>query len=1088
MSGALDSGMDIVLEVSSGFILRILRKKLVELDQGCFEADGIPVPNPLDPDTTIPLDVRRVQFVVEDVSFEQTLLGPVFVRIDLRLLYGQAWWLNEWKSLDELEDELQLVPGSLHAFRTDPLQLDVSAEADQVMLSVDTTSVDYLPADLTDLLGESIPIPISFLNQTQEYQDEAGADQVATLLAVTISGAPMIKRIGANSLAIGIDVELSQDDDLKVLGPGVSLDADPVIAGPGDLVSHGCGLPSQPFVDRLAFDLFNESFAGGHHWAVALDAHIVDAMLRGTPAAGMNDLGEETADCAHTDALRSMCLVLDPPLAPGVIHVRGGGEAYICTPDWLFFVENDYYGVEFTADVTLSIDGGWVRAHYEVTSFSVPLLRAPGPDLTDLALSLAGEDVPASDDLNAFRGRFGESDDPAGRLTVEEVEVLSTGLVLRGSSNVGPKSRSIDAADELLFSTGCQAAGEPSIRRLRIRNTGQAHLHLCPLAIREHPDGNPRDVGLFTVTSPEELIGEGTGLTLAHNESTVVEIACSGNPGGAYVAWLDIPNDADRKAVRLDANFLPAALGPVIAVLDFGLVEYEWSGCDRAPDRFVAFDVAITNDGPGHMRLCTIRFSQNVQNVFSATDPGTFAAGTTTIRVTFSAPWGENRTYDGTLRIVTNSGEDRRIRVIGQVTTEDDPFGVFNHAGFGRDFACGDADWDRVQDTGGRILDTHEVADLLPILGGEPCCPPPRGPACRCVDLWETSFIDVPPGVRLEVLDSVGQPIASNVSKMAHSSTRTLVTPFRERNNYALRARLPKSVATPETLRVTTRRWLLQQDGLYTSRQRLSDVAIVGEFAYAVGERGVEVISLANSLEPTRVALSSGPAGATSVAAIGEALLVGKDGLRVYSLANPAKPKVMGRLTLGSDIKTLLTTTSTDQSAALVYAAGQRLHVLDLSALGQPKEINAVTTRVHTNRMRQRGKYLFLFGKNGMQSLDVSKPDAPKAIGFLRTKRAVRNAVLAGSVALLVYDGRDVDMVDVSEPSRPQLAGHWRLETWMREYVPIAGSIVQDRHRFLALTADQRGCRLLRLRANAVDREKLRIWRARTRTTVERPV
>ena len=126
--------------------------------------------------------------------------------------------------------------------------------------------------------------------------------------------------------------------------------------------------------------------------------------------------------------------------------------------------------------------------------------------------------------------------------------------------------------------------------------------------------------------------------------------------------------------------------------------------------------------------------------------------------------------------------------------------------------------------------------------------------------------MDVPPGVRLEVIDSVGQPIASN---MAHSSTRTLVTPFRERNEYALRARMPKSVSTPESLRVTARRWQLQQDGLYTSRQRFSDVAIVGEFAYAVGERGMEVISLTNSLHPTRVALTRGPAGATSVAAIG---------------------------------------------------------------------------------------------------------------------------------------------------------------------------------------------------------------------------
>jgi hypothetical protein len=533
--------------------------------------------------------------------------------------------------------------------------------------------------------------------------------------------------------------------------------------------------------------------------------------------------------------------------------------------------------------------------------------------------------------------------------------------------------------------------------------------------------------------------------------------------------------------VRLDANFLPATLGPMVAELDFGDIDYEWSGCNRPADRSVDIDLELSNEGPGNMEFCTIRFSADVEPAFSATNPRVFRPGPANIRVTFLAPWGVDQEYDGTLALVTNGGERREIRIRARATTEQDPFGVFNHVGFDRDFACGDADWDRVQDTDGRILDYHEVAELLPILGGEPCCPPPRGPACRCVDLWETAFFDVPAGVGVEVVNPQGRTIANS---LAQGARRTVLTPIQEQRSYAMRATAAAPFASMQPSRMSMRRWIAQQDGLYEASQRLDDVAVVGDYAYAVGPRGMEVISLSNPRLPKRVRLARTMAGASCVAALRSHLVVVNDGLRLYSLANPQHPRLVRKWTPKSRLRALLPANTGTGGADVLYAFGTQLHVLELSADGHLRELNRARVRVRAQRACQRGHHLYVFGAHGLEVFAATMPEAPRAVGYLPAQRALKNGIVAGAVALAVHSARDIDIVDISDPTRPHVIGDLRLEDWMREFVPVAGSVARYRNQFLLLTNDQRGCRLVRLRPNKVDQDELSRWRARRKPPV----
>ncbi|MBV6442339.1 MAG: hypothetical protein DYG98_19155 [Haliscomenobacteraceae bacterium CHB4] len=1075
---ALNSGMDILIEISSDFILRVFRKRLIDIDQGCFAANEVLIPNPSDPEEKIPVAVRRAGIFIEDVSFEHSPSEPVFINLDLRLLYAQVDILGSWKSLGELELEAEesrdLPPGTLyeefHSFSIDPLPLLVSVndDLDQIVISVDTSS---LPPEIGGIIGDGFSFPINFLNKVQVFQDEAGISRTNTILALTINGNPEVKALGENCLVMGLDVQLSQDEDLMVFGPEVDQDADPLVAGPENLIPHRCGLPSQPAVDLNAFQAdYEEVFLDGSDWAIALDAHVIDAVLRGRPSTGINKEGEGTEDCEYKDARRSFCLKLEA-LRNNVINVRGSGAIYICTPDELFFIPNDFYEIEFEADITMRIENGRLEGQYTITDISIPLLHVADPDPTEALMDLFDVEIPAIGSLDPedFPTRFGERDDPLGRLVAEAVEIRPEGLVLRGSSSVRPAERSISAPDTLLFATGCFDPQRPSISRFQVRNTGSKNLHLCPVSIRKHPDGGAEDAGFFRVISPNQLLDDGTGQVLRPNRQIDIEIECSRDPGSVYLALLDIPNDAQNKSVTLDANFNPVALGPTAEELDFGHIEYEWSGCSHPPDRSVVLDLEIVNEGPGHMEICSIELSEDLGDVFKASNPGIFAAGTAIVSVTFSPPWGKNRVYNGTMRMVTNGGEEQQIRISGQVTThEDDPWGVVHHMGFDRDKACADADWDRVEDTDGRILDVHEVERLLPFLGGEDCCPPLHSPACRCVDLWEIDFLDVPFDVRFEVRGVNSQLIATNLS---HSPTRTLLTPIREENEYSLHAKMPRSVIGATTSRVTMRRWLVQQDGLYVSRQRLGELAVVGEHAYAVGPEGMEVISLNHLKKPKRVALVRSAAGATTVAAFGKYLLVNKNGLFVYGLTNPAKPSIIGKLSLPAGIRTFHTA---NNRGSIVYGIGNRIHILDLADPEHPKKRNSISIRVKANQALQKGNNLYLFGKRGMEVLDLSKPEQPKTVGCYPARKEIQNAFLTMTSAILIYDNKHVESVDISKAGNFEVTGKWNLEAWMSEFIPLSGRFSKYKKHFLILTGDQRGVRVMRIRPNKVDQAKLR--------------
>jgi hypothetical protein len=335
------------------------------------------------------------------------------------------------------------------------------------------------------------------------------------------------------------------------------------------------------------------------------------------------------------------------------------------------------------------------------------------------------------------------------------------------------------------------------------------------------------------------------------------------------------------------------------------------------------------------------------------------------------------------------------------------------------------------------------------------------------VDLWEVAFQDVPPGVELEILDGAGRVIADNHARFR---TRILMVPIKGGNDYSLRARVPRGRRRGMSSPVLMRRWIVQQDGLYSTTEPLTDVAGAGSYAYAAGPSGLDVITLKDPLRPLRAAHLTQLAGATSLSVLDTAhLLAAVEGLEVLSLVNPEQPAVIASLSLSSGIRAVCASSVGGQNLAAACGAASYLHVVDLSNPSHPEEIGSVPTRVQPTRVLMKGTRALLLGKEGLELFDLSMPGRPASIGLLTTKREVRNAAVVGSFVVLAYDSRSLDIIDISKPKLPRIAGSLQMEGWAGEFTPLAGAIVRLGGRVLALKSDQLGFRVLRLLRNHVN-------------------
>lgn len=200
-----------------------------------------------------------------------------------------------------------------------------------------------------------------------------------------------------------------------------------------------------------------------------------------------------------------------------------------------------------------------------------------------------------------------------------------------------------------------------------------------------------------------------------------------------------------------------------------------------------------------------------------------------------------------------------------------------------------------------------------------------------------------------------------------------------------------------------------------------NNVDVSGDYAFvAAGSRGLQVVSLADRLNPVVVAELDTPGNANDVKLSGNNALVadGNSGLRIIDVSDPLSPIEVGVLNDGSG-----TAWDVVSRGPFAYVANgaSGLRVVDIGDPANPVQVGTVATGSTAKgvAISDDGELAVVaIGTSGIQTVDLSDVTQPTILGSLPGGDA-RDVVLSGNVVHVADYSSSYRTVDVSDPTIP---------------------------------------------------------------------
>ena len=165
----------------------------------------------------------------------------------------------------------------------------------------------------------------------------------------------------------------------------------------------------------------------------------------------------------------------------------------------------------------------------------------------------------------------------------------------------------------------------------------------------------------------------------------------------------------------------------------------------------------------------------------------------------------------------------------------------------------------------------------------------------------------------------------------------------------------------------------------------------------------------------------SNPGGALFVSGDHALLAAGQNGLKVMSIADPAKPAVAGRFTMPARTRAV----ALGDRKAYVSDADNGLYIYDLSNPASPV-LQSTTPEVRAaEAMALAGGMAYLAGEAGLQVVDVRDPLAPVPRGDCNTTGSAVSIAIADNFAYLATGADGLQIADLSNPDQPRIEGHY---------------------------------------------------------------
>jgi hypothetical protein len=199
-------------------------------------------------------------------------------------------------------------------------------------------------------------------------------------------------------------------------------------------------------------------------------------------------------------------------------------------------------------------------------------------------------------------------------------------------------------------------------------------------------------------------------------------------------------------------------------------------------------------------------------------------------------------------------------------------------------------------------------------------------------------------------------------------------------------------------------------------------VAVAGATLYVAAEsQGLRIYSLANPASPAFLGATPGFNSASDVAVDGTiAYIRSGSALKSVDVSNPASPTILGEL--GTGPGTGIAIADGHAFVSTLFDVSGSLLVVDI---GDPAALvltGTITLRDWATDVALSGDRAFVAnGTNGVQIIDVSNPTEPPIIGSLSPGEN-RKVELVGQQACVI-DAFSLKLIDVSNPELPVLMG-----------------------------------------------------------------
>ena len=294
---------------------------------------------------------------------------------------------------------------------------------------------------------------------------------------------------------------------------------------------------------------------------------------------------------------------------------------------------------------------------------------------------------------------------------------------------------------------------------------------------------------------------------------------------------------------------------------------------------------------------------------------------------------------------------------------------------------------------------------------------------------------------------------AVNISDPAHPASIALYSPLSDAvrvvvaGNYAYIAAGTNGLRIVDVADVTHP----TEVGWYETQGYAVGIQVSGNYAYVAvmpgqSGRGMHVVNVSNPANPTLAAFYPDPSsdGAYRDIAVagGVAYLPDETGLQLVSVANPLQPTHLSRIELMEGEGQEATGVAVSGSVAYVASSFAGLKTVDVTNPLTPTLLGQSTTEWSSSQdVVVVGNIAYMAEYNILRSVDVSDPAHPVDLGLVFTPGQAYELAVAGNTAYVADSGQGLTTVDVSDPANPALTGGFDTVGYTRG-VDVAGGYI----------------------------------------------